>query len=117
MRMGLTNEHFDMPALMIDHRQVFGWVDKGIEQGGHQSIDLFSGSWNAWISEGVGDHAHQHALPTVMVLVLVDPGQVGPVQQIVAWFLKDIAPQSAHHMPAACSDLKDPSAGTAPPIP
>src|SRR5258708_1160 len=52
-----------------------------------------------------------------MVLVLVDPGEVGPVQQIVAGFLQDIAPQSSQHMPATGSDLKDRGTGMEPTIP
>src|SRR5580765_731748 len=107
MRAGIINDHFDVPALMIQHSHLFGWVEEGIKQGGHQSIDLLSGSWNAWIGEGVGDHSHQHALPTVMILVLIDPRQVGPIQQVVTWLLQDMAPQSSQHMPATGSDLKD----------
>ncbi len=35
VRTGLIDDHFDMPALMVEHRHLFGWVEKGIEQGRH----------------------------------------------------------------------------------
>ena len=53
---GLIDNDFDVPALMIQDGHLFGWVEEGIKQGGHQSIDLLSGSWNAWIGEGVGQY-------------------------------------------------------------
>src|SRR5207302_1466177 len=76
-----------------------------------------SGSWNAWIGEGVGNHPHQHALPTVMILVLIDPGQVGPIQQVVTGLLQDVASQSSQHLPATGSDLEDRTARMKPTIP
>src|SRR5712672_2023226 len=115
VRTRLIDDHFDVPTFMIQHGYLFGRVEKGIEQGGHQSIHLFAGSWNTWISEGVSDDAHQHALPTVMVLI--DIGQVGPIQQIVAGFEQDIALQASQHMPSTGSYLEDGTTRMKPTIP
>src|SRR5690349_19492009 len=106
-----------MPTLMIQDRHLFSRVKEGIEQGGHQSIDLLSRPWNPGISEGVGDDTHQHALSTMAIWIWQNPGRGGPIQQIVTGLLQDIASQSSQRMPTLGSHLKESRTAMEPTIP
>jgi hypothetical protein len=69
-RSGFSDHLFDRPMILLEHCQFLGWRQERVEQGGHQSGDVFSCPGKTRIGEGVGDDPHQHRCSPVVILIL-----------------------------------------------
>lgn len=94
MGVGLIQDQFHMPTLMGEHRKFFGWIPERVQQRGHQSMVLLARSGNTRGGKRVTDDAHQHALTTLVILILVDVRQIRSIAQMGQRFEQNVAFQA-----------------------
>src|SRR6266567_3356672 len=106
MGFDFVEDQLDMPALMEEHSQLLGWVELRIQQGGHEPMGL-TRAGHTLVSEGVTDDAHQPALATLMVLILIDVGQVAAIGQALDGFSEHVAFEAAQHVRLGLAGQED----------